>query len=101
VPAAPTAIVAASDLMAIGATRALVAMGRRVPEDVSVIGFDDLPIAALVRPELTTLRQDPMRIGAAAADALLARMDGDGAGRRTTIPVELMVRASTARHSAA
>jgi LacI family transcriptional regulator len=100
-PAAPTAIVAASDLMAIGVTRALTATGRRVPEDVSVIGFDDLPVAALVRPELTTVRQDPMRIGAAAADALLARMDGDAAGRRTTIPVELMVRASTARQSAA
>jgi LacI family transcriptional regulator, galactose operon repressor len=99
-PAAPTAIVAASDLMAIGATRALTAAGRRVPDDVSVVGFDDLPVAVLVRPELTTVRQDPMRIGAAAADALLARMEGNAAGRRTTIPVELMVRASTAAQSA-
>jgi LacI family transcriptional regulator len=100
-PAAPTAIVAASDLMAIGATRALTAAGRRVPDDVSVVGFDDLPVAVLVRPELTTVRQDPMRIGAAAADALLARMEGNAAGRRTTIPVELMVRASTAARSVA
>jgi LacI family transcriptional regulator len=99
--AAPTAIVAASDLMAIGATRALVATGRRVPDDVSVIGFDDLPVAALVQPELTTVRQDPMRIGAAAADALLACMDGDAAGRRTTVAVELMIRASTAPQSVA
>ena len=93
-PAAPTAIVAASDLMAVGATRALVAAGLRVPEDVSVVGFDDLPLATLVRPELTTVRQDPARIGAAAADAVLERIEGEPANR-TTVPVELVVRASS------
>jgi LacI family transcriptional regulator len=93
-PAAPTAIVAASDLMAVGATRALLAAGLRVPEHVSVVGFDDLPLAALVRPALTTVRQDPGRIGAAAADAVLARIEG-APGTRTTVPVELMVRASS------
>jgi LacI family transcriptional regulator len=93
-PAGPTAIVAASDLMAVGATRALLAAGLRVPEHVSVVGFDDLPLAALVQPALTTVRQDPGRIGAAAADAVLARIEG-APGRRTTVPVELMVRASS------
>lgn len=93
-PAAPTAIVAASDLMAVGATRALTAAGLRVPEAVSVIGFDDLPVASLVRPELTTVRQDPARIGAAAADAVLERIGG-APGGRTTVPVELMVRGSS------
>jgi len=85
-------------MMAIGATRAIAAAGLRVPEDVSVVGFDDLPLAALVQPELTTVRQDPARVGAAAAEALTTRIEG-GAGRRTTIPVELMVRASTAPQS--
>lgn len=93
-PAAPTAVVAASDLMAVGATRALLAAGRRVPADVSIVGFDDLPLATLVRPELTTVRQDPERIGAAAADAVLERIGGEP-GHRTTVPVELMVRASS------
>jgi LacI family transcriptional regulator len=93
-PAAPTAIVAASDLMAIGATRALTAAGIRVPEAISVVGFDDLPLASLVRPELTTVRQDPERIGTAAADAVLERIEGEPE-HRTTVPVELMVRASS------
>jgi DNA-binding LacI/PurR family transcriptional regulator len=86
--------VAASDLMAVGALRALTAAGARIPEDVSIVGFDDLPVASLVRPELTTVRQDPARIGAAAADAVLERIAG-APGRRTTVPVELLVRASS------
>ena len=61
---------------------------------MSVVGFDDLPLATLVRPELTTVRQDPERIGAAAADAVLERIGGEP-GQRTTVPVELMVRASS------
>jgi LacI family transcriptional regulator len=93
-PARPTAIVAASDLMAIGATRALTAAGIAVPEAISIVGFDDLPLASLVRPELTTVRQDPERIGAAAADAVLERIEGEPE-HRTTVPVELMVRASS------
>ena len=95
--AGPTAVVAASDLMAVGVTRAAAARGLRVPDDVSVVGFDDLPLAALVEPGLTTVRQDSGRIGAAAADALVARMQGAEGGRRTVIPVDLTVRASTAR----
>jgi LacI family transcriptional regulator len=93
-PAAPTAIVAASDLMAVGATRALVAAGVRIPEEMAIVGFDDLPLATLVRPELTTVRQDAARIGAAAADAVLERIEGEP-GNRTTVPVELIVRASS------
>ena len=94
--ARPTAVVAASDVMAIGVTRAAAAHGLRVPDDVSVVGFDDLPLAALVEPGLTTVRQDAGRIGAATADALLARMRGGAGRRRTVVPVGLTVRASTA-----
>ena len=94
--ARPTAVVAASDVMAVGVTRAAAAHGLRVPDDVSVVGFDDLPLAALVEPGLTTVRQDAGRIGAATADALLARMRGGAGRRRTVVPVGLTVRASTA-----
>src|SRR3954454_11920003 len=68
----PTAIVAASDLMAVGAIRAAAERGLAVPRDLSVVGFDDILLAAHLQPGLTTLRQDKAGLGAAAARALLA-----------------------------
>jgi LacI family transcriptional regulator len=62
----PTAIVAANDLAAIGAISALTEMGRRVPDDVSVLGFDDIPFARVVQPALTTIRQPVYELGRAA-----------------------------------
>ena len=93
----PTAIVAASDLMAVGALRAAAASGLRVPDDLSVVGFDDIMLAAHLQPGLTTLRQNKAGLGAAAARALLDRI----ALRAdpppvVTLPVELVVRGSTA-----
>ena len=92
----PTAIVYANDLMAAGGLQALAAAGRRVPEDVSVVGFDDVAVAPLLRPPLTTVRHDVAGWGRAAAASLLALVDG---GRPLTgwlQPSHLVVRSSTA-----
>jgi LacI family transcriptional regulator len=95
-PEPPTAMFAASDLMAIGAIRAAAEVGLRVPGDFSVVGFDDIQLAPHVNPPLTTMRQDKLGLGFAAADALVARVAG--AGDRPplrTLDVELVVRGST------
>jgi LacI family transcriptional regulator len=78
-PAPPTAVFAASDTIAIGALEAAEEMGRRVPEDVAIIGFDDIPDAQWVRPKLTTIAQYPGEMGRQLAQALFERIDG-GAG---------------------
>jgi len=96
----PTAIFAASDLMAIGAIRAAAEVGLRVPEDLSIVGFDDIQLAPHVNPPLTTMRQDKLGLGFAAGDALVARVAGDGdRPPLRTLDVELVVRGSTAPHA--
>ena len=95
-PEPPTAVVAASDLMALGAIRAVAEAGGGVPQDVSVIGFDDIQLAGHVHPPLTTLRQDKAGLGAEAGRALLALIDGkEDTPAVMTLPVELVVRGST------
>ncbi|MEU5879539.1 LacI family DNA-binding transcriptional regulator [Spirillospora sp. NPDC047279] len=74
------AVLAASDLMAAGALRALRRAGRRVPEDVAVVGFDDDPIAQRLRPRLTTVRQPVEELGARLARELRNRLGGGRAG---------------------
>lgn len=93
----PTAIVAASDLMAVGALQAAAARGLRVPEDLSIVGFDDIMLAAHLRPGLTTVRQDKAGLGAAAGRAVLSHL-GDDAGvpAPTMLETELVVRGTTA-----
>jgi LacI family transcriptional regulator len=92
----PTAVFAASDLMAAGASGVVSRAGLRVPEDVAVVGFDDIFLAALTEPPLTTLRQDKLGLGAAAGEALVALLEEDGdAQAAATLPVELVVRGST------
>jgi DNA-binding LacI/PurR family transcriptional regulator len=89
-------VFAASDLMAVGALGAVARAGLRTPEDVAIVGFDDILLAGLTQPPLTTLRQDKPGLGAAAGEALVALMEGDGdAQAATTLPVELVVRDST------
>jgi DNA-binding LacI/PurR family transcriptional regulator len=95
---AVTAVFAANDHMALGLLRALGEAGRRVPGQVSVVGFDDVPEAAYLTPPLTTVRQDFDEVGKRGMALLLAQMrDGDGhAARRARIRPSLVIRSSTA-----
>jgi DNA-binding LacI/PurR family transcriptional regulator len=92
-----TAVFAAHDRMALGLIHGLTATGRRVPEDVSVVGFDDVPDARHFLPPLTTVRQDFRALGQRAVETLLAELEGAAVPRRVLIGPELIVRASTAR----
>ena len=89
------AIFAASDLMAAGALRALRAAGRRVPEDVAVVGFEDSAVARYAQPPLTTVRQPIEEMGRQATRLLLAMMAGEAGGMHLILDTELVVRAST------
>jgi LacI family transcriptional regulator len=94
-PEPPTAVFAAADMMAIGSMRAVQAAGLRVPDDVAVVGFDDIEIAPLVSPALTTIRQDKVGLGLAAARAIVEQIENpDVTPPVLTLPVELVVRAS-------
>ena len=100
--AAFDAVFVASDVVALGAIGALRDAGRRVPDDVSVVGFDDIPLAAYFDPPLTTVRLPASELGQAAGRALLERIaDPTAAPSRTLLPTELIVRASTAPPSGA
>lgn len=89
-----TAVFAASDEMAFGVIRALRERGRSVPDDVSIVGVDDIALAAYCFPPLTTVRQDFYRSGAAAVTLLLRGDDADPG--ESVVPASLSVRASTA-----
>ena len=78
-------IVAASDTLAAGAISALTAAGRRVPEDVAVVGFDDSPWATATSPQISTVRQEPRRTGALLADVLLRQLNGENLGNLAEI----------------
>jgi DNA-binding LacI/PurR family transcriptional regulator len=93
--ATATAVFAGNDQMALGLLRALHELGRRVPEDISVVGFDDIPEAAYFTPPLTTVRQRFDEIGARALRLLLERIEG-GPARSATVAPELVVRESSA-----
>lgn len=91
-----TAVVAFNDIAAIGATRAFMNFGLRVPEDISVVGFDDIQGAAFHNPSLTTIRQPLQQMGAMAARVLLQRIRGQGqAPEVVPIHPELIIREST------
>ena len=88
------AVFATSDLMATGVLRALRRLGRRVPGDVAVIGFDDAPLARRTCPPLTTVRQPVEDLGARAVEELLTLIDGAGSPRQKVLGTELIVRSS-------
>jgi LacI family transcriptional regulator len=93
----PTAIVAASDLMALAALQAIRDVGLEPGTDVAIVGFDDLEAAALAHPPLTTIRQDRQELGTVAAErALELSEDPAAAPAPTVLPVELVVRGSSA-----
>jgi LacI family transcriptional regulator len=95
-PSPPTAVFAANDVMAMGALVSLREAGLRVPGDVAVVGFDDIPVARLITPRLTTVAQFQENLGVRAAEMLLERLDGTapGHGRSEEMPYELIVRES-------
>jgi len=93
----PTAVCCYNDMTALGATRAIRARGLRVPEDVSVTGFDDLFFAEYLEPPLTTVRQ-PMRLmGRIAMESLFKLMSGEDSVAQVKVEAELIVRGSTAK----
>lgn len=93
---AASAVFCANDQMALGLLRALAQAGRRVPEDVSVIGFDDVPDAANYRPPLTTIRQDFTALAHRAVDLLVAEIEGTpGTEASAVVPTVLVERSST------
>ncbi len=91
-----TAIFAGNDQMALGAMRALHELGREVPGDISVVGFDDLEEAHSFWPPLTTIRQDFGEVGRQAIQQLLRKVGGESDRERITVPTRLIVRESTA-----
>ncbi|MFD0665038.1 substrate-binding domain-containing protein [Thermocatellispora tengchongensis] len=93
----PDAVFAAGDQMAIGALRALAEAGLRVPEDVALVGFDDIELAALVPPGLTTVAQDKTAFGTAAARALIAMLPPSPATPHppAILPTRLVIRGTT------
>ncbi|MGW4205406.1 LacI family DNA-binding transcriptional regulator [Streptomyces sp. NPDC004726] len=90
----PTAIVCDGDILAAGACKAVRRLGLRIPEDVSVTGFDDLALATALEPELTTVSLPAERVGERGMSALLAVLDGR-APEEGDLPVELVVRGSS------
>lgn len=90
------ALVCASDLMAVGALRALRERGLRVPEDVAVLGWDNIADGEDITPTLTTVAPDLWALAEQTLDALISRIEGDrGPGRRYVVPHRLVVRGST------
>lgn len=95
-PQPPDAVACASDAMAVGAMAAIEQAGLRIPEDIAVTGFDDADFAASIVPALTTIRQDALGMGTAAAEAVLRMLeDPDSSPPVVVIETELIVRESS------
>lgn len=95
-PTPPTAVFCANDLIALGAMETAQGRGYRVPQDLSIVGFDDIDEAALSLPPLTTIRQPPRRLGTIAAEVLLERLCGRTDAADILLDFGLVVRGSTA-----
>lgn len=92
-----TAIFTFSDLMMLGVLRCLKQQNIRVPEDVSLVGFDDIEYAGMLDPPLTTVRQPQYRLGSESARMLLDQLDRRTESRRILLPLDIVIRDSTAR----
>ncbi|MGO0063421.1 LacI family DNA-binding transcriptional regulator [Brevibacillus fluminis] len=90
----PTAVFVATDLMAVGVLNYLYDQGVKVPEDVSVMGFDDLEMASLTRPMLSTVHNDPYMYGRAAAEQILKQLRNEPVERMSIVPHDLVIRQS-------
>ncbi|WP_433500182.1 LacI family DNA-binding transcriptional regulator [Sphaerimonospora sp. CA-214678] len=91
----PDAVFVAGDAMAVGALRAIGEAGLKVPHDIALVGFDDLELAALMQPGLTTIAQDKPGFGTAAAAAVFAMINGGATPPPRTLPTTLVVRGSS------
>jgi LacI family repressor for deo operon, udp, cdd, tsx, nupC, and nupG len=94
-PEPPTAVFCYDDMTALGVIRHVHCAGLRVPEDVSVVGFDDLSIVQFTEPPLTTIRQPMAEMGRLAMQAMLDLLGGSGASHEIKVRGELIIRAST------
>jgi DNA-binding LacI/PurR family transcriptional regulator len=92
----PTAVVASNDLMAVGALQAAHASRVQVPRDLSLIGFDDVPISGMVHPPLTTIRHPRREVAARAFNLLWTALRGEGAAKELPLQPHLVIRNSTA-----
>ena len=94
----PTAVVSSNDWTAIGALHAIHAAGLRVPSDISLVGFDDIPLASYTNPSLTTVRMSAADVGSTAFEALFKLIGGERLeGDVYQVPTRLVVRESTAK----
>ncbi len=93
---APTAVFCANDIQAIGALFECGEKGLSVPGDISLVGFDDLPVAQYIRPQLTTIRVPAQKMGELAAASILYAIKTGRVPATEELPVELIVRNSTA-----
>jgi LacI family transcriptional regulator len=97
-PRKPTAVIASNDWTAIGALHAIQSAGLRVPEDISLVGFDDIPLVSYTTPALTTVRMSAVDVGSTAFQSLFRMIGGElPEGDLFPIPTKLVVRHSTAR----
>lgn len=99
-PHPPTAVFVASDVVALGAMAAIQAQGLAVPQDVAVVGFDDVPLARFVHPPLTTVRVPTVEMGRRAGQLLFEQIMGQPVEPCTLLATELIVRASSVHHVA-
>ena len=96
-PEPPTAVFACNDLMAIGAMEAIKQSGLRIPEDIAIVGFDDIPTASWISPRLSTVAQYPAEMGIQLAKAIFERIQGNytGPSRRIEVPCRFIERETT------
>ena len=92
----PTAVFCYDDMIALGVLSQIRTLGLRVPDDISVIGFDDLKIVKHTEPKLTTVRQPMLQMGRLAMETLLDILAGSASNHNIKVPGELIVRGSTA-----
>jgi len=90
----PSAIIGGIDLFAIGSLQEMQARGLSVPDDLSIVGIDDIDMSAHLTPALTTVHIPTTRIGTEAALRLVALISGGGSSESTTLPIELVARRS-------
>jgi DNA-binding LacI/PurR family transcriptional regulator len=102
-PERPTSLFCSNDEMALGAIQAAKELGLSVPEDLSIVGFDDVPLSRIVTPNLTTVRQPTQELAQLATRALIGHVEGRGRTpsvqpiQSVTLPNQLVIRQSTTR----